>query len=531
MSRFIAVDFGTTNTVIALFNEAAGSVETQVYDTISRKYEYSLNGTRDFVHSIPSLISYHVDGDERERLLLGNQVLSQKKADQRSTFRWMKRMIACQKRFKKHVHGRRIDDFDAGKDFLSNMLLFSRDVFDPEQDEIGLTVPVDAYEDYQKWLMDVMEGLGVRRYRFLDEATAAALGNDVRVRSADPVMIFDFGGGTLDVAVVKIDLKADDARKCLVLGKGAYDIGGADIDQWLYLDLLEKNGLASTDVKHMSQAILLAVEDLKIALSGASDPDKRESVMVFDDQTGRSVSGAYSQNDLDALLKKNGLNRTIQQTITEALGAAATRGILMGDIAKVISVGGSSLLPMVQEQLALNFGEDKVVCSRPFDSVARGACLYAAGKGVAENIILHRYSLQHWETRKDRGAYGYDPLIPAGSDYPTDDAYAQRFLKGLYAGQMKFTLRIFEIGKEITKGTKQSIGKNGEIIIHRDQEISNGQNFMGELTLEIDPPAREEEKCLRVDFMVDANKRLCVTAFDLRTRTFVCKRRPVVTLV
>ena len=87
MSRFIAVDFGTTNTVIALFNEATGNVETQVYDTISRKYEYRLNGSQGSVNSIPSLISYGKDKNDSERLLLGNQVLSNGKAGDSSTFR------------------------------------------------------------------------------------------------------------------------------------------------------------------------------------------------------------------------------------------------------------------------------------------------------------------------------------------------------------------------------------------------------------------------------------------------------------
>lgn len=180
-----------------------------------------------------------------------------------------------------------------------------------------------------------MESLGVKRYRLIDEATAAALGNDVRVKSADPVMIFDFGGGTLDVAIVKIDLGSKDEKKCLVLGKGSNDIGGADIDQWLYLDLLDKNGLKSKEVKHISHI----------------------------------------------------------------------------------------------------------------------------------------------------------------------------------------------------KGTRQSIGRQGEIIIHKDQDIKDGHFQVGELALRVDPPARKDEKFMKVNFMVDDNKRLCVTAFDLRTRRFICKKKPVVTLV
>lgn len=129
MSRYLAIDYGTSNTVIALYNEAKNDIELQEYPGISRKFFYNLNGTPEYVHSIPSLIYYGKDERNKDKIHLGNQVISEGKTAHKGAFKWTKRMIASNKRFTRYLDGRRIDGFQAGKDFVRNMLLFSRNVF------------------------------------------------------------------------------------------------------------------------------------------------------------------------------------------------------------------------------------------------------------------------------------------------------------------------------------------------------------------------------------------------------------------
>src|SRR5207245_2038113 len=72
------------------------------------------------------------------------------------------------------------------------------------EDGSGLAVPVEWCEHYEAWLLGVAEGAGMPCFRVIDEASAAALGYGTMIQPDDVYLVFDFGGGTLDVSVVLI---------------------------------------------------------------------------------------------------------------------------------------------------------------------------------------------------------------------------------------------------------------------------------------------------------------------------------------
>lgn len=90
-----------------------------------------------------------------------------------------------------------------------------------------------AFEHYENWLSNVAETAGIRRFRLIDEPSAVALGYGAHIQLGDVYLIFDFGGGTLDVAVGLIEESEQSqvGRRCRVLGKAGLDIGGATLDQ------------------------------------------------------------------------------------------------------------------------------------------------------------------------------------------------------------------------------------------------------------------------------------------------------------
>src|SRR5207244_10907527 len=98
-------------------------------------------------------------------------------------------------------------------------------------EEIALTVPVEAFEHYENWLVGVAEAAGMPRFRLLDEPSAAALGYGAVIQAGEVYLIFDFGGGTLDVAVVLVEENQPETvgRRCRVLGKAGVDLGGASV--------------------------------------------------------------------------------------------------------------------------------------------------------------------------------------------------------------------------------------------------------------------------------------------------------------
>ena len=72
------------------------------------------------------------------------------------------------------------------------MLLFAAEEKNIGNEEIALTVPVEAFEHYEDWLTDVAEAAVMPRFRIIDEASAAALGYGAHIQPGDVYLIFDF---------------------------------------------------------------------------------------------------------------------------------------------------------------------------------------------------------------------------------------------------------------------------------------------------------------------------------------------------
>ncbi|MBN2374120.1 Hsp70 family protein [bacterium] len=519
----IAMDFGTSNTLIASYNEATGQVDVISYPEFSREYRYRMNGHESSINVVPSLIHY---GDERE--YLGNQVCSQGLLDKQGTFRWMKRFINGRKRYPRSVNGKSVSDFDAGKRFISSLLLFSREHFNPEEDEIIVTVPVEAYEHYTDWLAQTLseEPVGARRFRILDEPAACAMGYRLHIRTQDPFMVFDFGGGTLDVCIARINLKETGHQKSEVLGKSGYEIGGLDIDQWLFEDLLMKNNLNAPQVANVSNEILSQLEKIKEDLSITKEEDEKKAISIFDYDTGRTITGAYSRRDLEDILERHNLRTTIHEVIDDAMDTAIQRGIKRKDIARVLMVGGSSLIPYVQRCLIDHFG-GRVCCENPFDAIARGACYYLGGD---IDFIRHEYALRYFNAEKSR--HEFRTLIPSCTNYPTEEEFVTLSLKGVCDGQVAFNLAIYELGLLRIKKTVIEVDEFGRYQLG-EEGSGTGHFWINEkcpTMLKADPPVSKGEVRYKLTFFVDGNRRLCVTAFDLRSREYVYKKHPVIKL-
>ena len=172
----LGVDFGTSNTVLAVWDQARGEGIPLPIAEYSRTIRYRQGGqAAEEIAVIPSLIHYAAD----QRRWLGQQVITRNLSESERTFRWMKRYIGRRSPIQVNVDGRAISHYDAGRDFLSAVLTFAVDALDCQGEEIGLTVPVEAFEHYEHWLTGVVEEAGLPRFRLIDEPSAAALGYGV----------------------------------------------------------------------------------------------------------------------------------------------------------------------------------------------------------------------------------------------------------------------------------------------------------------------------------------------------------------
>ena len=525
----LAVDFGTSNTVVAVWDEAQQEGVPLHVPEYGRVYHQG----DERISVVPSLIHYTED---RQRWV-GNQVLQRNLYHHQRTFRGMKRYIANRSPTKRRLDSRQISHFDAGREFLSSVLLFTAIELNIGDEEVALTVPVEAFEHYEDWLADVAEAAGMPRFRLIDEPSAAALGHGAHIQPGNVYLIFDFGAGTLDVAVVLIEEEeeARAGRRCRVLGKAGADIGGMIIDQWLFQEVLRQNGRSDTDedVRQLSRRLLVRCEEAKEWLSFAESA----SVNVLNPNTGALLSAEFTRSQFEDLLDERGAFTTIDQTIRRALNAARERGYQEDDVKAVLMVGGSSLIPSAQRTLRRIFGRERVMLNRPLDAVARGAAAFVAGVDFYDHI-QHDYAIR--SVNREKGGYDYPIIVQHGTPYPTTDAVACHTVKATYDGQTQLGIAIFEVGERRRRGG----GRPVELVFdpsgaarvmqvtpdEADRRIHFWMNEGSPTFLTAEPPAKQGEPRFEVKFNIDGNKRLLITARDLKTGRVTHRDYPVVKL-
>ncbi|MCK6628665.1 MAG: Hsp70 family protein [Anaerolineae bacterium] len=525
----LAIDFGTSNTRVAVWNEAAQTAELLHVPDYGRVYRQGDSQ----VSVVPSLIHYTED----RRRWIGSQVLQQNLYSSPRTFRWMKRYIVNRSPLKLRLDGQQLSPFDAGRDFLSSVLLFAAAELNLGQEEVAFTAPVEAFEHYEDWLGEVAKAAGMPRFRLIDEPSAAALGYGAPIQPGDVYLIFDFGGGTLDVSAILIEAEPQrqSGRRCRVLGKAGADLGGTTLDQWIFQETLRQNRRSDADeeVRQISNALLVACERAKERLSF----DERADINVVNPETGLALTAQLTRDRLEELLDEHDAYRLLDQTVRRALNSARERGYQEEHIKAVLMVGGSSHIPSVQSTLRRIFGRERVMLGRPLDAIARGAAAFVAGVDFYDHI-QHDYAIRH--LRRDQGGYDYRPLVSRGTPYPTPEAVARLTVKAAYDGQTHLGLAIFEMGDSGLRSGGQPVelvfdpsGAARVMPIEPDESERRHLFWMNEgqpTFLVADPPARRGEPRFEVEFSVDGNKRLLLTARDLQTRRLLYQAYPVVKL-
>lgn len=535
MTGKLAVDFGTSNTVVAVWDDTRREGATLHIP----EYGHFLQQGEEPISLIPSLIHY-----EGERRWIGGQVIQQGLLRSPQTFRWMKRYILNRSPYRLRLDGRQVSPFDAGRDFLSAVLVFAAQELGSSHqemvgdEEIALTVPVESFEHYENWLSEVAAQAGMPRFRLIDEPSAAALGYGASIRPGDIYLIFDFGGGTLDVSVVLIEAEeeARSGRRCRVLGKAGVEIGGITIDQWLFQEVLRRSGRsdADEDVRQVSSALLVECERAKERLSFEDTAE----VSVSCPGSGSFLQAAFNRSQFEDLLDQHDAFAAIDRTLRRALNAARERGYQEEDLKAVLMVGGSSQIPPVQRMLGRIFGRERVMLNRPLDAIARGAAAFVAGVDFYD-YIQHDYAIR--TLNREAGNYDYLTLVRHGTPYPTLQPVARLSVKATYDGQTHLGIAIFEVGERpaVKSGLPVELvfDPSGAARVSQltlEDEERRERFWMNEshpTFLHADPPARQGEARFEAEFSIDGNKRLLITSRDLRTGAIVQKDVPVVKLV
>ena len=534
MGYKLAIDFGTTNSVVARWDSDKDDAEVLAIAPITD------TTVADRPPVVPSLL--YVDDVKKGEFTIGQLVHEQGKNLQKDNrlFRNFKRgIVATPSPEPREIDGQLFADRDAGSNFVKQVLA-ALPYADKDIDQLVLTAPVAAFEGYLAWLNQVIDEIAPDKIRVVDESTAAALGYAVTEPGA-VVLVFDFGGGTLDLSLVQLpehkketggflknllgNSKSSVKSAARVIAKAGRIIGGSDIDQWMLQDVLKRTGVSTKDLGSNYTPLLTECERAKIALSNTT------SEIITFEAVGKSHAVTYTRAELEALLEANEFFTALRHVVDKVMHVARQRGIFKEDIHYVLMVGGTSLMPSVQKTLGQYFTDMAVRADKPFTAVAEGALQLAAGYGL-EDYLVHSYGLRYLDP--DTNQHEWDEIISMGSAYPIEKSI-EVMLSAAHENQASIEFVIGEIDTDAvsmievkyedgqavfvadTKGSEQKI-----IPINEAQAV----NALAKL----DPPGQPGEPRIKVDFTVDDRRQLRISVFDMKKNKTLIDNVALVTL-
>lgn len=529
----IAIDFGTSNTVIARWNPVTQQPETINLPSLS--VQQSLNPPL-----IPSLV--YVEDANQSKVIVGQQVRDRGfdlKSDSRF-FRSFKRGIGADiQGFLPELDGQMITFEQVGQWFLTQIIT----QLAPQEgglDSLVLTVPVDSFEAYRHWLGTVCQALPVEQVRMLDEPTAAALGYGLA--DQEILLVVDFGGGTLDLSLVQLNKSAqtntkpvgfllkwgnkslaEDSKQKVktarVLAKAGQNLGGTDIDNWLVDYFAKTQGLA------VSPLTTRLAEKVKIQLSTQA----QASEVYFDDESFESYELELNRDTLENILKEHAFFERLDESMTNLLQQARRQGIEITDINAVLLVGGTVQLPAVQTWVRQYFEPEKIRYERPFEAIAQGALQLSQGVEI-KDFLYHSYGVRYWDRRNQR--HSWHPIIKDGQAYPMSQP-VELVLGASLENQPSIELIIGELGAE-TGGTEVYFDGDRLITRRLDSGVTSvkplndkeGARTIAQLT----PPGFPGSDRIKIQFQVDEQRFLRISVEDLFTNETLLENQLVAQL-
>ncbi|MFB2772868.1 Hsp70 family protein [Pelatocladus sp. BLCC-F211] len=529
----IAIDFGTSNTVITRWNPVTKESETLNLPGLS--VQQSLNPPL-----IPSLL--YVEDAAKGQVLVGQQVRDRGldlKNDPRF-FRTFKRGIGTDiQGFLPELDGQIVTFEQVGQWFL-NQVITQLEPMQGGLESMVLTVPVDSFEAYRYWLGKVCQGLPVEQVRMLDEPTAAALGYGMA--DQEILLVIDFGGGTLDLSLVQLDqstkvankpigfllkfgnksLAADSKQKvktARVLAKAGQNLGGSDLDNWIV------DYFATTQGLSVSPLTMRLAEKVKIQLSTQT----QASEVYFNDETFESYELELNRDTLEGILREHLFFERLDESMTQLLQQARRQGIEVGDINAVLLVGGTVQIPAVQTWVKQYFAPEKIRCDRPFEAIAQGALQITQGVEI-KDFLYHSYGIRYWDRRNNR--HSWHPIIREGQPYPMTQP-VQVVLGASVESQPSIELIMGELGTD-TGATEVYFDGDRMITRRLDSGVTTVKPLNdrdGARTIaKLIPPGFPGSDRIKILFLVDEQRFLRITVEDLLTNETLLENQLVAQL-
>jgi molecular chaperone DnaK (HSP70) len=526
-----AIDFGTSNTAIARWNTATEQAEI-----------VKLPGFSQQITSLPPLIPslLYVEDADLGKVIAGQAVRDRGLdfANNPRFFRSFKRGIGADiQGFLPELDGKNLTFEQVGEWFLRELITNLQAGREENLQSLVLTVPVDSFESYRSWLMEVCQSLAVEQIRILDEPTAVALGYGAAAQEL--LLVVDFGGGTLDLSLVQLaqgsaetqgfilkwgqkllgESSAQRKNTARVIAKAGENLGGADIDNWIVDYFATEQGLPKSSVTTR------LAERLKIKLS--TELEAKE--VYFNDETLETYELALNRDRFEQILRQQYLFERLDDMMIQVLQQARRNGIEVEEISSVLLVGGTVQIPAIQNWVKQYFDEAKIKSNRHFEAIATGALQISRSVEV-KDFLYHSYGIRYWDRKQN--CHSWHPIIKTGQPYPTEQP-VEVILGASTPNQTNVELVIGELGSEAAAT---------EVYFDNDRLMTRSANSSaasvqalndrdGARTIaQLDPLGNPGRDRLKLLFSVDSQRHLRITIEDLLTQKTLLNNYIVVDL-
>ena len=446
----VGIDLGTTNSEVAVLENG----KVVVIPDAGREM-------------LPSVVGIAEDGS----VLVGEVARNQSVLYPERTVKSIKRKMGSDERVE--LAGNAFTPQEISAIILKRLKGVAETYLKRSVDKAVITVPAYFNDAQRQATREAGEIAGLQVVRMINEPTAAALSYESSHHGQKNILVYDLGGGTFDVSVVKMQ----DEVVEVIASHGNNHLGGDDFDHkiidHLTAHLKEHNGVDANTSRQAMARIGRAAEAAKIALSNQPYVTIEEEYLLEKDGAPVNLSLELSRFDYEAMIEPY-ISETLDAVHTALKGASMT----VADIDEVLLVGGATRTPLVGERLEQELGQAPRGDVHPDLCVAMGAAIQAgmiAGEEVSAVLVdITPYTFGTSALGEIDGIptiHKFVPIIHKNTPIPVTKSEAFATIQDdqeivdvkIYQGEDPDALNNIQIGEFKVKGLSR--GPAGNVIV------------------------------------------------------------------
>lgn len=466
MGKIIGIDLGTTNSCVAVME---GGQPVVIVNS---------DGER----TTPSVVGFAKNGER----LVGAAAKRQAITNPDKTISSIKREMGTN--FKVNIDDKAYSPQEISAMVLQKLKADAEAHLGEPVTEAVITVPAYFSDSQRQATKDAGKIAGLEVKRIINEPTAAALAYGLDNEHEQKIMVYDLGGGTFDVSVIEI---GDGVIEVLATS-GNNRLGGDDFDQrvinYLVSEFKKQEGMDLSNDKMAMQRLKEAAEKAKKELSTVTTSNINLPFITMNQDGPKHLDINLTRAKFDELTSD-----LVDATMGPVKTALSDAGLSANELDKVLLVGGSTRIPAVQDAVKKLTGKDPFKGINPDECVAVGASIQGgklAGDAGAGSVLLLDVTPLSLGIETLGGVA--TKLIERNTTIPTNK-------------------------KQVFSTAEDNQTAVDIHVIQGERPLARDNKTLGQFKLEGIAPARRGVPQIEVEFDIDANGIVHVSAKDLGT--------------